>query len=79
MKKRGGKKRLGRRATPSALRLGAESAVMTVRQVADYLNCHDATVYKLARDGNIPSFKLGGSWRFLKSEVDQWIAKGGGE
>ena len=42
------------------------------------LHCHYATANRLARQGKIPSFKLGGGWRFLKSEVDKWIAKGGG-
>jgi len=58
-----------------------ESAVMTLQDVADYLNCHYSTAYRLAHQGVIPSFRLGptgGDWRFLKSEVDKWIAKGGG-
>lgn len=56
-----------------------ESAVLTLQGVADYLNCHYNTVHRLVRPGDIPSFKLGGAWRFLKSDVDQWIAKGGGQ
>jgi len=51
---------------------------MTLQELADYLHCHYSTAYRLAHRGDIPSFKLGGSWRFLKSEVDKWIAKGGG-
>jgi excisionase family DNA binding protein len=59
---------------------GAESNVMmTPREIADYLHCHYFTVLKLARQGKIPCFRLGGSWRFLKSEIDKWIAKGGGQ
>ncbi len=54
-----------------------ESAVMTLHEVADYLNCYYGTAYKLGRQGILPSFKLGSGWRFLKSEIDQWIAKGG--
>ena len=55
--------------------------VMTLQDVADYLHCHYTSAHRLARRGDIPSFRLGGlggSWRFLKSEVDEWIAKGGG-
>ena len=55
-----------------------ESAVMTLRDVAEYLHCHYTTAHRLARLGSIPSFMLGGSWRFLKSEIDEWIANGGG-
>jgi excisionase family DNA binding protein len=78
MSPRKGKKGTGRRATPSALSPGADIEMMTLRQVAQYLNCSYATAHKLAQQGKIPSFKLGGSWRFLKSEIDKWIAKGGG-
>ena len=80
MSPRKGKKTIGRGPISSGLSPGAESKVMTLQEVADYLHCHYATVYKLAREGEIPGFRLtlGGSWRFLKSEVDQWIAKGGG-
>jgi excisionase family DNA binding protein len=54
-----------------------ESAVMTAREVAEYLSCHEITVYKLAHQGKLPGLKLGGEWRFLKLDVDKWIAKGG--
>jgi excisionase family DNA binding protein len=48
-----------------------------VAAAADYLHCHRATIYRLARLGSIPSFMLGGEWRFLKSDLDLWMAKGG--
>ena len=73
-----GQKGVGRRAIPSGLLPGAESKVLTVRDLAEYLHCHYATVYRLIRQREIPGFELGGSWRFLKSEVDKWIAQGGG-
>ncbi len=84
MKKRGGARKgagraPGRKPTPPVD--VNESAVMTLREVADYLQCHYTTAYFLARRGDIPSFRLsrhGGGWRFLKSEIDKWIAAGGG-
>jgi excisionase family DNA binding protein len=66
----------GRKPTPAADL--DESAVMMLHQVADYLHCSRVTAYRLARQGEIPSFRFGGGWRFLKSEVDKWIAKGSG-
>jgi len=51
--------------------------VITLQDVADYLQCSYATAYRLAYEGRIPSFKLGGRWRVLKFQVDQWIAKVG--
>ncbi len=73
------KKGKGRPPTPSGLSPGAESEVMTLQEVADYLHCHYTTLFRLVRQGVIPSFKLGGNWRVLRSEIDQWIAKGGGK
>jgi len=82
MKKRGGIRKgagraRGKKPTPPVD--VDESAVMTLRQVADYLHCSYNTARRLAKHGKIPGFAMGGSWRFLKSEVDQWIAKGGGQ
>jgi len=57
------------------------SEVMTLYEVADYLHCSYYTVQKLARRGKIPGFRLlgdNGTWRVLKSELERWIAKGGG-
>jgi excisionase family DNA binding protein len=67
-----------RRPGASGLSPDAELRVMTLRDVADYLHCHYSTVYHLCHERKIPGFRLGGEWRFLKSEIDEWIAKGGG-
>ena len=71
-----GKKGAGRGAIPSGLSPNAESDIMTLRQVADYLHCAYSTACRLVRQGEIPGFKVGGGWRFMKSEIDRWIAKG---
>jgi excisionase family DNA binding protein len=47
--------------------------VMTVREVAQYLNIHSMTLYKLVREGRIPAFKVGGQWRFRKKDLDSWV------
>ena len=31
------------------------------------------TVYQLARDGGIPSVRLGGRWRFRPADIDAWL------
>ena len=48
------------------------SDVMTVREVADYLKVKDRTIYRLVSSGEMPGFKVGGSWRFRKAEIDRW-------
>jgi excisionase family DNA binding protein len=53
-----------------------QSEMMTTREVAEYLNCHFFTVYRLIHQNALPGFRLGGGrdWRFRRSDVDQWIA-----
>ena len=46
--------------------------VLDAREAASYLRINEQTVRRLARDNEIPSFKVGGSWRFKKSSLDSW-------
>lgn len=48
--------------------------ILTLDEVAAYLKAGKRTVYRLAASGEIPAFKLGGTWRFRRSELDRWIA-----
>ena len=47
--------------------------MMTIDEVAKYLNLHPLTVRRLARDGGIPAFKIGRQWRVKRELLDQWI------
>lgn len=47
--------------------------ILTVKQVAQYLQMDEHTVYRLARSGEIPSIKISGQWRFMKELIDKWI------
>ena len=48
--------------------------ILTLEEVAAYLKAGKRTVYRLAQQGGIPAFKLGGTWRFRREELDRWIA-----
>lgn len=50
-----------------------EKVIMTVKQLAEYLQMNEHTIYKLARSGKIPSIKIAGQWRFKKDIIDKWI------
>ena len=52
----------------------ADGEILTLDEVAAYLKAGRKTVYRLAQQGQIPSFKLGGTWRFRRTELDRWIA-----
>lgn len=48
--------------------------ILTAIQAAELLQIHPRTLYKLARKGSIPGRKLGGGWRFSKSEILKMVA-----
>ena len=48
---------------------------MTIKEVSEFLKLKEKTAYVLAARGDIPGFKVGGSWRFRKSELEKWIKK----
>ena len=50
-----------------------DTDILTIREVAEYLRLTEKTAYRLASESKIPGFKVGGSWRFRKGEVDEWI------
>ncbi|MCL8331728.1 helix-turn-helix domain-containing protein [Pseudomonas juntendi] len=47
--------------------------IMTLKEVAGYLKLAEKTAYRLAAKGKIPGFKVGGSWRFRKNAIEDWI------
>jgi len=47
--------------------------ILTVKEVAVYLKLAEKTAYRLAAEGKLPGFKVGGSWRFRKTDLQRWI------
>jgi len=48
--------------------------IMTVKEVASYLKMKPVTIYKLAKEGRIPAFRVASFWRFKKDLIDKWLA-----
>lgn len=48
--------------------------ILTPREAAQYLSVHVRTIYRLAKNGEIPGRKVGGSWRFKKEALDRWLS-----
>lgn len=48
------------------------SPVMTVRDIADYLQVHPSTIYRLLRRRELPAFRLGSDWRFNREDIERW-------
>ena len=47
--------------------------VMTVKQLANYLQLNELTIYKRVRLGEIPVAKVGRALRFKKNVIDKWL------
>ena len=50
-----------------------ETAILTLKEVSAYLKVTERTIYRLVAGKKMPAFKVGGSWRFKKADIDQWI------
>ncbi|NLX37153.1 MAG: helix-turn-helix domain-containing protein [Chloroflexi bacterium] len=51
----------------------ADDTLMNVKQVAQYLQLKESTIYSWAQDGKIPAIKIGRTWRFRRSDLDGWL------
>ena len=52
-----------------------EGEILTLKQVVDFLKVTERTIYRLAAAKKIPAFRVGGTWRFSKAEINQWIQR----
>ena len=53
--------------------LEQRTTALAVSDVAELLNISERQVYKLASDGSLPSFRIGGSVRFNPSAMAAWL------
>jgi len=49
--------------------------LLTLEQVAEYLNVDKFTVYRLLADKDLPAFKVGNQWRFKRKMIENWLVK----
>jgi len=50
-----------------------QNDVLTIDELSTYLKISKSTLYKLVREGKIPSQKIGRHWRFRKETIDRWL------
>lgn len=48
-------------------------ALLTLKEIADYLRVDKFTVYRLMTKRKLPAYKVGGQWRFDKDMVEKWL------
>jgi len=49
--------------------------LLTLEQVAEYLNVDKFTVYRLLNDKELPAFKVGNQWCFKRKMIENWLMK----
>jgi excisionase family DNA binding protein len=47
--------------------------VLTIEELSFYPKIPKSTLYKLVREGRVPSQKVGRHWRFRKVAIDRWL------
>jgi excisionase family DNA binding protein len=50
-----------------------DEKLMTIQDVAEYLQIKERTIYGWVQNGKMPGFKLGNAWRFKREDIDLWI------
>lgn len=49
--------------------------ILTVEEVAAYLKITERSIYGLLSKKKLPAFKVGGSWRFRRDEIENLTRK----
>jgi DNA binding domain, excisionase family len=52
-----------------------EETLLTFAEVMTYLSISRTTLYRLLKDNQIPSTKVGGTYRFYLNDVREYVAK----
>ena len=47
--------------------------VMTISDLAEYLQLSKSSLYKLVQCGKVPGQKVGKHWRFHREAIDEWL------
>jgi len=47
------------------------SEILTLDEVATYLKVTPRTIYRMLEEDQIPAFKVRGTWRFRKDEIEK--------
>ncbi|MBI3602885.1 MAG: helix-turn-helix domain-containing protein [Nitrospirae bacterium] len=51
----------------------AKNELLTAEETCRYLKIAQRTLYRYIQDRHMPAFKLGKEWRFVRSDLEQWL------
>ncbi len=49
--------------------------ILTTKELCEYLKLTEITIYRYAKEGIIPAFRVGSRWRFDKDHIDEFLRK----
>jgi excisionase family DNA binding protein len=50
-----------------------QDELLTAAETCRYLKVTPRTLYRYIQDRRMPAFKLGKEWRFVRSDLEQWL------
>ena len=50
-----------------------DDPLMSVKDLAEYLQVDMSTIYLWSQRGQIPAMKVGKMWRYRRSEIEDWL------
>ena len=53
------------------------SDLLTVKEVAEILRVSQTTVLRMIEDGELPAIRVRNQWRIRRSELDDYLQRGG--
>ena len=49
--------------------------LLSLKEVATYLGISKQSLYRMVKGGTIPAYKVGGTWRFRLSEIEEFLRR----
>ena len=53
----------------------AYESLMSIKELAAYLQVEMSTLYQWSQNGKIPAMKVGTMWRYGRSDIDDWLER----
>ncbi|HNT36671.1 MAG TPA: helix-turn-helix domain-containing protein [bacterium] len=50
-----------------------DEKLMTLDNLAEYLNLSRRTVYRLLQEKDLPAYRIGSHLRFRRGDIDDWL------
>ncbi len=60
---------------PNLAAPAGDEPLLTTRQLMEFLNVSRTKVWELVNKQGLPAFKIGGDYRYRRSEVLRWLEK----